>query len=458
VHRLAGPDPKPSAAALLLIGGLVACATVPRALAPDADVARLAADDVLLALALRFGPLELGPRFAALRPRLARASLVPSRVFDDASVWTEARDEERELGFQGVQLSDQRYAIEVVGRPRSPELSGEYRGLLRLQRLRSGEFEWRMEESLALGQVRTQGLAAAGEALLRLAETAPADARAKLRGSLPRTAASLGRVFSLERLSLIDSSDGAWQMEAEALLHPEWLKERMPRYSDFLKRYVSTLRASVSLEDPPGSPFWQAALHDGRLRLRLKLRGGALSPLDGPPRTLGDRCTARVSFAMKAGLFRVGFSDLLADLTLARGPGPLELRAAFRREPSWRMPFLIEPFVRGSLRRPFEGEGAALVFAVRDGDSPEAPASVAREYRIAVKESWLIRWLGGNAAGAVGDFRAGAEAEADRFTRETFLALREDARALLANTPTADPPPSTARLPPRLYNGASGRT
>jgi hypothetical protein len=406
---------------------------VPRALAPDPATARLAADDVLVALATRFGPLEKGPRFAALRPRLARAGLVPSRVFDDASVWTAARGEQRELGFQGVALTDQPYALDVAGSPRAPVRPGDYRGLLRLRRVQRGEFEWRMDETLALGRVRVQALAGAGEALLHLAEAVPTgDARAALRGSLPRTSACLGRVFSLERLTLVATPDGARRVEAEAVLHPEWLEKELPLYADFLRRYVSTLQASVSLEDPPGSPYWRAALHDGRLTLRLGVRGGALSPLEGPARRLGRSGTARVAFTMKAGLFRVGFSDLLGDVTLARGPGPLELRAAFRREPAWRVPFLVEPFVRGSLRRPFEGEGAVFALAVRDGDSPGAPAVVAREYRLAVKESWLLRWLGGNVDAAVRDFRAGAEAQADRLARETFLALREDVRALLA--------------------------
>ena len=35
------------------------------------------------ALADRFGPIEREPAFDALRPRLARAALIPSRVFDD---------------------------------------------------------------------------------------------------------------------------------------------------------------------------------------------------------------------------------------------------------------------------------------------------------------------------------------------------------------------------------------
>src|SRR5688500_3581134 len=78
-----------AAALSLLLSG--SCASVPRALARDPESARRAADEALLALALRFGPVQLDARFAALRPLYARAGLVPSRAFDEASAWTSAR-------------------------------------------------------------------------------------------------------------------------------------------------------------------------------------------------------------------------------------------------------------------------------------------------------------------------------------------------------------------------------
>jgi hypothetical protein len=416
-----------------LLAGLLGCAPVPRALHPDAAGARAAADDALLALALRFGTVEMGPRFAALRPRLARAGLVPSRAFDDASIWTGTRGETREVGFHGTPLPGLRYGIEAAAQGPTPAAAGEYRGSLELTRLRAGEFEWHMDEALALGGVRVGALNAASDVLFRLAERTPAgDARAALRESLPRTAASLGRAFSLERLNLTDAPDGGRSLDFESALHPEWLRERMPRYAEFLKRYVAALQLDATVEDPPGTAFWEAAVREGGLKLRLKLRDGRLLPLAGPERRLADRCTTRGSFTIKAGLFRIGFAGLVGDVTLLREPERVGFRAEFRKEPDWRIPFLIEPFVRGSLRRPFEREGASLEFVVQDGARAEAPTTAEREYRLAVKESWLVRWLGGNVGTAVSDFRRGAEAESDRFVREAFLALREDVGALLA--------------------------
>jgi hypothetical protein len=55
---------------------------------------------------------------------------------------------------------------------------------------------------------------------------------------------------------------------------------------------------------------------------------------------------------------------------------------------------------------------------------------LARHYRARVRESWILRWLGGMTSSAVEVFRRGAEAEADRFHRECLLALRDDLSAL----------------------------
>jgi len=421
-------------ARLLLAAGLTAaCAAAPRALHPDLASARKAADEALLALALRFGPVELEPRFAALRPRLGRAGLVPSRVFDDALAWTAMRGDVRELGFRGTPIGPDRYAIAVAPQPREPEAPGEYRGLLQLARLRPGEFEWQIHESLALGALRGDGLVGAGDALLALVERAPTgDARPALRASLPRTAAALGRVFSLERLQLLAGPEGARAVFAEALLHPEWLQEGLPRYAQFLRRYVVPMQLELSVADPSGAVFWEATLRDGRFGLRAKLLHGALASLAGPTRRLGDRCSARLTLKMKLGLWSVGFSGLPADVALSRDPHALGFHAAFHREPEWQIPFIVAPFMRGSLRRPFEGEGALLGYELVSGAGAEASSLALRHYRLAVKESFVVRWLGGNVGGAIADFRRGAEVEADRFVREGFLALREDVRALLA--------------------------
>ena len=103
--------------------------------------------------------------------------------------------------------------------------------------------------------------------------------------------------------------------------------------------------------------------------------------------------------------------------------------ARFAEEPDWRLPFLIKPFIRGSLRYPFEEEGMTLGFALRRHS--DGSTRLVRDYRVRVQESWIIRWLGGLSDKAVSDFRRGAEAEADRFNRECLYAVRDDVVTIL---------------------------
>ena len=76
----------------------------------------------------------------------------------------------------------------------------------------------------------------------------------------------------------------------------------------------------------------------------------------------------------------------------------------FRREPKWDLPLATERLIRSPLRRPFEGRGSELRLAVRDDLGSQAMS--VRQVRTAVRESAIMRWLGGLGATAFGDFRA----------------------------------------------------
>jgi hypothetical protein len=175
--------------------------------------------------------------------------------------------------------------------------------------------------------------------------------------------------------------------------------------------------------DLQGAEWWLVSLEDGRLSARLRVQGGFLAPLEGRPRRLPRRLWVTLDLTTKAGPFRVGFAELSAYVELARTPDRRSFAASFKDEPRWSLPFLVKPLLRSPLRRPFEGEGARFEGAILD-DGPQT--LLVREYRMAVKESWVIRWLGGLMGTAVSDFRRGAEQEADRFTAEFLQALRAD--------------------------------
>jgi hypothetical protein len=75
---------------------------------------------------------------------------------------------------------------------------------------------------------------------------------------------------------------------------------------------------------------------------------------------------------------------LEAEVVLTRTPSEKAFTARFRKQPDWKLPFLVAPLLRSSLRRPFTGEGALLSLAARG--APGATVLV-RHYRLAVKEA-----------------------------------------------------------------------
>jgi hypothetical protein len=189
----------------------------------------------------------------------------------------------------------------------------------------------------------------------------------------------------------------------------------------------------VAVEDEQGARFWELDLRDGHLRLDLAVRDGRLVPLAGPPRRIPDRLRARVELTTKTGLFRSGFRDLVGEVRLQRDLASPGFLARFPREPDWRLPFLVEPLLHASLRRPFEGEGALLTYALEGG--PGGRVRVARRAELSVRESWILRWFGGIVGSAASDYRRTAEAEAELFSYELLEALREDLGALIGQAP-----------------------
>jgi hypothetical protein len=420
------------------LGPIAGCGDAARALAPSPLEAEAEGDLFLGALASRFGPLEMEPAFAALRPKLLRAAFVPSLVFDDATAWTGGGGGTRAVDFVGSRGGG-RYRVGVRAVAPNPEQAGDYRGRLRLRRVAEGQFEWWMREELAVGDVRAQGLASVLTVLFRGTEgLTGAEAGARARQALPRTTAALGRLFSLETLTLAPAASGGAVVTIGLRLSPQGIRAGFPHYAAFLERYALPMRLRAVASDTSGERFWEIESADGRFALRARIHDGDLAPLEGRPRALPEALHLRLDYSLKPGLFRVGLRNLETEVTLVREPHEKGFAARFRHAPEWQLPVLVEPLFRSPLRHPFGGEGALLAVAIRDGP----PSLLVFEYRLEVKESWILRWLGGSAGSMVGTFRGGAEEEADRFSGEALSALRADVFALFReNDPDITPRP-----------------
>jgi hypothetical protein len=213
----------------------------------------------------------------------------------------------------------------------------------------------------------------------------------------------------------------------EASLHPDAIAPGFPKYARFLRSHATPLRIAVQAREAQAT-WWSYELRDNCMRLQFRVHGGDLAPLGAAPRAMPERIRVTADVSTRSGAFRVGLRGLDADVQLIRAPDEKAFVATFRTQPDWQLPFLIQPLLKGPLQQPFRGEGSELGYGVT-GDA-RGPTLLVRDYRLPVKESWIVRWLGGLVGGTVTEFRRSAEEEADHFTGEALEALRADVLAL----------------------------
>jgi hypothetical protein len=420
-------DRRAVAGLLACILAAVTCRDIGAVFGPTPAEARVRLDDFFGSLARRFGPHELDPRLRTFRARVTAAAFSPERLFVDSAAWPAHDGSARLAVYVGAPGSAGRYRSELRASAPAPSRPGESRSQVRLTRLNDGDFEWTQRDELAVGRLAAGDAARALTRALLLVESAPAEqAGQALRAALPHSARALGRGLSLERVHLRRDSHDATSVLLGARLHTGPLRAAgFGGYARYLEKYVARLRFKATLQGASnGAPFWTVDAFEGRVLVTFRSRRGELVSLSGAPRPLPDVLTLRSDFSTPAGLFRVGLTGLPAEVRLVRAPREKSAEAVFTREPEWQLPFVVRPFLRASLRRPFDAPGARLALSLQE--QPEGGTWLVREYRLAVRESWLVRWLGGLGGNAVVAFRRDAEDESDRFVFEAFDALRRD--------------------------------
>jgi hypothetical protein len=416
-----------SFALVALLVGPAGCRDAATAFGPSPDHARANADALFFALSTRFGPSEAAPGYEETRARFSRSALVPSRLFNDRTVWTDSAEDVRRLGFTGY-VGETSYHLGIRDTV-PPRRLGDYRRSTRLRSLGQGQYEWTIRDELAVGSASPGDLGAALAAMLAVAERSDSSAiRAAYHTDLPRTTATLGRLFTMDSITAAPTRGGGTLLSIRATIHNRRIADEFPSLSRYLERYVGPLRFSLEVRDPSGVRWWTARLERNRVAIDLRVSGGRLVPLEGRPRRMPDRLTVHVDGSTRIRIFNVGISDLVGDVVLTRSPNDVAFTARFRREPDWHLPLLVERLIRSPLRRPFEGNGSSMTLSARN---PRGVALLVRGYQITVQESAILRWFGGLGSTAIGDFRGDTEEEYDRFNGRFLEALRLDALDLI---------------------------
>ena len=432
-HRLRG-GPAPRAFALAALASIAlttaSCRDAALAFGPNRAAAAAHADQLFDAYGRRFENVYRDPKFDRGREILAAGSLVPSRVFDDTSVWsvrptpvTRTMFVEGFYGAGRYQLLSRPFPVPVPNRPAAS------RHVVALTRIDKDEFVWDTEVDFAIGSVTADDIGALIGALLGAPEhRSETETRADVHATFPRTAAAIGRYVTIDTIRSIGSADGSTTTTAVFLTDPERLRPSYPALADYLTKYANPMRLAVTLADASGATWVDLSARDRRFRIRWRSQRGKLLPLYGPPRSRPDTLRMTLDFTAKFGMFTVGVKRMKMDLAVGVEPHSRGWTFVARQEPEWVLPLAAEHLIRSSLRHPFEGSG--IQFRIGVDDSAGAQTLLVRRLHMAVQEGAILRFLAKLGSHAVNEFDQRAEREEERFLHDAFVALQADEAAL----------------------------
>jgi hypothetical protein len=418
-------------AAALIISSLGACRDVAPAFGNGAAAARANADGLFGGIAQRFTNVQRSPKFTVARAKLGKNALIPSVIYNDTSVWTAwSSDSTRTLTIDG-EFANNRYLFTARPWPAIPmNEPGDSRHYIRLKQLGENQFEWITNVDIAAGTIKPDELANVLSALLQSSENrSSADLRADYRANFPRTTAALGRLFSLDTISVARDAEGATLIQMGIRMTPNGIRATMPDFAKYLDKYVTPAEYKALVTDKRGGRWVEMFGDNNYMILKLRSRNGHLAPLNGPVRPLPNEFQLTSDFTTKILFFTVGYKKLISDVTAIDSDRERGWLFRFTREPDWRLPSAVSFMIHTPLKRPFQGSGAMLRLVLRE--NPGAQTIIARRTSTVVQESAILRFIGKLGATAMGDFVGKYESEENRFSAEVFNALRLDIRALL---------------------------
>jgi hypothetical protein len=428
-HRSRLSRVRRAAASALLLTGAAACSDTLRGAGPTPALAENHADQLFDAVATRFTQVDLAPRYDAARVRLAQSALVPSRIFDDTSVWIARPSAALRLLYVSGTTTNGRYWLETRPALTPPIRTGDTRHSIALELLAPSVYRWDTNVELAIGPITAEEVSVLLLTLLRGAEgRTEREMRDDYRAAFPRATTAFGRGFSIDSLHVTPSAGGATSVVITGEFHPELMRGTYPALAGYLDKYLGPAKYHFALADRSGAELFDIEGRDRSMTVRYRVKQGQLVSLLGPPRPWPDSLVLTSDVSLKVKVFRVGFHKLITDFVISNAGRDRSFTVVAQHEPGWDLPMFTERLLRAPLQRPFAGAGSMFRLSVRD--SVGTQSVFVRRTRLDVQESAIMRFVGSLASHAVGELNDKVEIEEDRFLRDGFVALQADTRAL----------------------------
>jgi len=408
----------------------IACSDVAPAFGPGTAAARTNAEELFGGIAQRFTNVERNDKFRIARGKLGKNALTPSVIYNDTSVWTAmGNDNTRTVTVEGG-FGNNRYIFAAKPSVATPNTPGDSRHTMVLRKISENEFDWFTNVEISAGSITASDIAKVLEAWMKSAERrTPSEIRQDYKSSFPRSAAALGRLFSLDSLRVTNDADGASTIYLGIRLEPKRLKPIMPAFAAYLDKYSTDSKYKSVVKDSRDIRWVELAGEDNFMTLKFRSINGHFAPLTGPLRPIPDNLILDSEFTTKILLFHIGFRKLIGSVQVIDGEHERGWFIRFTKEPDWKLPPTVGYLIKTPLRRPFEKDGIMFRLALQDAAGKQS--IIARRTSATVQESAILRFLNRLSGTAMGDFVGKAETEENRFSAEAFYAMKADARALL---------------------------
>jgi len=385
-------------------------------------------DQLLAAINARVSDPWRDARYDTARVKIANAAFLPSRVWEDTTVWSFSTASRRTTLVSG-RLMGGRYRLEAVRALPPIAQPGDSRHTINLTRLAGDEYAWDTDVGFGIGGITAAEAGRLVAGLFTASGRSEEQIRTDYRATVPRAAAALGQLFHVDSIRTVTLADHSTLVTYAVTLTPDGLAPRYPDFAQYMHRYGESTAMHWTITDRLGATYLECALTRGRMLLRVRSLGGAMLPIApmAVARPLPDSLYLNGEFTIKVRRFTVGFREYHAELTIIRTPRERAWALVSRREPEWVLPLITERILKTPLRRPFQGSGALFRVGVRE-DSATGETLLLRRMHLEVQESTILRFIGRLGATAVGDFTGKAERQQYAWLHEVFAGLAADAK------------------------------